>query len=80
VLLNAQFHCSPLKRRATIRRERKGGCWKKDAAIAEFARIVSLYDAGEGLSIAQLAERFQKSNQMIRYILTRSGVLRKRNA
>lgn len=46
--------------------------------MSQYRRVVELYDQGEGLSIAQLAERFQKSNQMIRYILTTNGVLRKR--
>jgi Mor family transcriptional regulator len=59
-------------------RERKGGGWKKDAAQAAFARIVVLYDEGNGLSIAQLAARFQLSNQAIRYALMRNGVLAKR--
>jgi hypothetical protein len=42
--------------------------------MADFARIVALYDGGDGLSIPQLAARFQRSNQSIRYALLKSGV------
>jgi hypothetical protein len=55
--------------------ERKGGGSKKQAAIAEFTRIAALYDQGEGVTIPQLAQRFGKSTQAIRYILTKSGAL-----